>query len=162
MKQVDENCTQAVACSSHQLVQSKSTLKALCNKMLLGFTHNTHIRALRCLTYGVSISWTLPMLIYSRQKGNPSPKAKLQPSPARQQAVSSPLGKGTAEMHRQKQIPNQSNKKLSWRAFCFSYRVQLKANYTTIMPLNIRPELIPNLRAEKNSICSFHVQIPAT
>ena len=48
---------------------------------------------------GAGVVLGLPMLIYSRQKGNPSLKAKRQSSPARQQAVSSPLGKGTAEMH---------------------------------------------------------------
>ncbi len=34
-------------------------------------------------------------------------------SPARQQAVSSPLGKGTAEMQEQKQLLNHSNQQFS-------------------------------------------------
>ena len=40
-------------------------------------------------------------------------RTKRRTSPARQQAVSSPLGKGTAEMHRQKQQPNHSNQQFS-------------------------------------------------
>ena len=67
-------------------------------------------------------------------------------------AVSSPLGKGTAKMYRQNDIPRPRWGMIVW----------FKVNYSTIMPLNILPEFIPNLRAEKNSLCCSHVQIPAT
>ena len=56
-------------------------------------------------------------------KGNPSLiRRNGNHPPPDSKAVSSPLGKGTAEMHRQKQLLNQSNKK-------FTINIAYKGNF---------------------------------
>ena len=65
--------------------------------LAIGNSLSFSLGLLSFILFVVDVFWNYQCDIFA-PKGNPSLKAKRQSSPARQQAVSSPLGKGTAEM----------------------------------------------------------------